>query len=106
MGRSCCELTLLPRREFGEITMVITLPVHMSTNAVRTCKSGHVSSEDIHFVIKDFRLPRFSFGDERLVQHIEHVLTDTLKLELNLLAVVTNSANMFICTLRLLFLLD
>lgn len=51
---------------------------------------------NIHLVVKDLRLARLGFWDERLVKHIEHVLADLLKLGLDLLTIVTDGANVLV----------
>ena len=60
----------------------------------------------LHLVIENLRLARLGLGDEMLVQHVEHILAHLLELGLDLLAVVTNGANVLIRALGLLFLFD
>ena len=57
-------------------------------------------------MVEDFGLAGLSLRDERLVQDVEHILADLLKLGLDLLAVVPNGANVLVRALGLLFLLD
>jgi hypothetical protein len=57
-------------------------------------------------VIEDLGLARLGLWDERLIQDIEHILANFLEFGLNLLAIVTNGANMLVRALRFLLLLD
>ena len=59
-----------------------------------------------HLVVEDLGLASLSLGDEGLVQDIQHILAHLLQLSLDLLAVVTDSANVLIGALGLLLLLD
>lgn len=47
-------------------------------------------------MIKDFGFPGLGLRDERLIQHIEHILAHTLQFGLDFLAVFTDSANVLI----------
>ena len=60
----------------------------------------------LHLVVKDLGFPGLSLGDQGFVQHVEHILAHLLKLRLDLLAVVTDGADVLVRTLGLLFLLD
>ncbi len=57
-------------------------------------------------MVKDLGLSRLSLGDKRLIQYIEHVLTDTLKFGFNFLAIVTNSAYVLVRAFGLFFLFN
>ena len=59
-----------------------------------------------HFMVKHLRLARLSLRDKRLVQDIKHILANAFKLGFDLLAIVTNGANVLIRSFRLLFLLN
>ena len=50
----------------------------------------------IHFVVEHLGLARFSLGDERLVQHIEHILADFLEFGLDLLTIIPNGADVLV----------
>ena len=57
-------------------------------------------------MIEHLALARLRLRDEAVVKHIEHILADVLKLELDLLAVLADEADVLVRTLRLLLLLD
>lgn len=57
-------------------------------------------------MVEDLGLSRLGLGDERIVEDVEDVLADLFKLELDLLTVVTDSANVLLRALGLLLLLD
>ncbi len=57
-------------------------------------------------MIEDLGLARLGLWNQRIVQNIENILTDSLQLSLDLLAVVADGSNMLIGPFRLLFLLD
>lgn len=57
-------------------------------------------------MVKDLGLSGLSLWDQRLVQDVEDILADLLKLRLDLLTVVTDGRNMLVGTLRLLLLLN
>ena len=61
---------------------------------------------DAHLVVKDLGLARLGLGDEALVKDVQNILADLLKLGLNLLTVVADSANVLLRALGLLLLLD
>ena len=60
MSRSRCDLAFLARRKFGEIAMVVSLPV------VRLvyCDRKKKSTKGVHFVVENLGLSRFSLWDE------------------------------------------
>lgn len=60
----------------------------------------------VHFVVEDLGLARLGLGDERLIEDVEDVLADLLKLGLDLLSVFADGANVLIRALGLLLLLD
>jgi len=57
-------------------------------------------------VVEDLGLAGLGLGNERVVEDVEHILADLLKLCLNLLAVVTDGSNVLLRALGLLLLLD
>jgi hypothetical protein len=59
-----------------------------------------------HLVVKDLGLARLGLGDEGVVEDVEDILADLLKLGLNLLAVVADGADVLLRALGLLLLLD
>lgn len=61
---------------------------------------------NIHLVIEDFAFTGFRFDNQRLVQDIKHILADTFELELNLLTIITDGANMLVRSFWLLFLFN
>ena len=61
---------------------------------------------DAHLVVEDLGLARLGLGDERVVEDVEDILADLLKLGLDLLAVVADGADVLLRALGLLLLLD
>lgn len=61
---------------------------------------------NLHLVVEDLGLSSLGLGDESLVEDVEDILADLLQFGLDLLAVVTDNANVLIGTLGLLLLLD
>jgi hypothetical protein len=61
---------------------------------------------DEHLVVEDLGLAGLSLGNEGLVEDVEDILADLLKLGLDLLTVVTNGSNVLVRALGLFFLLD
>ena len=57
-------------------------------------------------MVEDLRLSGLGLGDQGLIQDIQDILADLLKLGLNLLTVITDGRDMLVGTLRLLLLLD
>ena len=57
-------------------------------------------------MIKDLRLSGLCFRDQVLIENVQNILADLLKLGLDLLTVVADSSDMLVCTLGFLFLLD
>ena len=57
-------------------------------------------------MVEDLGLARLGLGDERVVEDVEDILADLLKLGLDLLAVITDGANVLLGALGLLLLLD
>jgi hypothetical protein len=51
---------------------------------------------DSHLVIEHLRLARFGLWDERIVEDIEDILADFLKLGFDLLAVVADGRDMLL----------
>jgi len=108
VGSGCSNLALLARSKLSKVAVVVTLPVIGAMLANHTwMQRGLLSTDrDIHLVIEDLGLSRLSLGDQRLVQHIKNILADFLEFGLDLLAVVTDSGNVFVGTLGLFLLLD
>ena len=104
MGSGGSNLALLARRKFGEIAVIIALPVSTSWSAPDNGKL--TGKQCIHLVIEDLRLSGLCLGNQVLIENVQNILADLLKLGLDLLAIVADSSNMLICTLGLLFLLD
>jgi len=108
VGSSGSKLALLAGSELGKITVVVTLPRFCSVVSSRTdifhrYKSNRIN---IHLVVEDLGLAGSSVGDEGVVEDIEDILADLLELGLDLLAVVTDGADVLLGSLGLLFLLD
>jgi hypothetical protein len=59
-----------------------------------------------HLVVEDLGLAGLGLGDERVVEDVEDILADLLKLGLDLLAVVADGADVLLRALGLLLLLD
>jgi hypothetical protein len=59
-----------------------------------------------HLVVEDLGLARLGLGNEGVVEDVEDILADLLKLGLNLLAVVADGADVLLRALGLLLLLD
>lgn len=57
-------------------------------------------------MIEDLRLARLSLRDERVIKNLQNILANTLEFGLDLLAVFTDGADMFLRTFALLLLLD
>lgn len=55
---------------------------------------GEGVSGCIHLVVEDLGLARGGVGDEALIEHVEHVLADLLKLRLDLAAVLPNDVDL------------
>lgn len=61
---------------------------------------------DAHLVVEDLGLARLGLRDEGVVEDVEDILADLLKLGLDLLAVVADGADVLLRALGLLLLLD
>jgi hypothetical protein len=57
-------------------------------------------------VVEDLGLAGSSIGDQAVIQNVQDILADLLKLELNLVTVVADGANVLIGAFGLLLLLD
>ena len=57
-------------------------------------------------MVEDLALAGLGLGDEAVIEDIEHVLADLLKLGLDLLTVVADDADVLVRALGLLLLLD
>lgn len=57
-------------------------------------------------MVKHLALTTLSLGDQELVKHVQNILTHLLELELDLLAVLADGANVLVGAFRLLLLLD
>lgn len=60
----------------------------------------------VHLVVEHLGFAGFGFGDQRLVQNIKNILAHAFEFGLDLLTVLANDSNVFLRTLRVLFLLD
>lgn len=98
-------LALLAGCELGEVAVVVSLPVHGSINTHHSYRSSGVNV-NVHLVVEHLALTGLRLGDEALVENIEHILTHPLKLELDLLAVLADDADVLVRALGLLFLLN
>ena len=59
-----------------------------------------------HLVVEDLALASLGLGNEALVENVEDILADLLKLKLDLLTVLADDANVLLGALGLLLLLD
>lgn len=59
-----------------------------------------------HLVVEDLGLSSLGLGDKSLVENIKHILAHLLQLGFDLLAVVTNDADVLLRALILLLLFD
>jgi hypothetical protein len=64
------------------------------------------SGFDVHLVVENLGLARLGLGDEGLIEDVQDILANLLKLGLDLLAVVADGANVLLRALGLLLLLD
>jgi hypothetical protein len=64
------------------------------------------SKRHAHLVVEDLGLASLGLGDESLVKDVKDILANLLQLGLDLLAVVTDNADVLIGALGLLLLLD
>jgi len=68
--------------------------------------ASHYARANIHLVVEDLALASLSLGDKAVVQDIEHILAHLLELELDLLAVLADDADVLVRALGLLLLLN
>ena len=59
-----------------------------------------------HLVVEHLALTSLGLGNEALVENVEDILADLLKLKLDLLTVLADDANVLLGALGLLLLLD
>ena len=104
MGSGSGNLALVARSELSQVTVVVTLPVIMYQLSILL--QLEVSKAHAHLVVEDLGLASLGLGNEGFIEDVQDILADTLKLGLNLLAVVTDNANVLLRALRLLLLLD
>ena len=57
-------------------------------------------------MIEHLGFTRLGLGDQRLIEHVEHILADFLQLGLDLLTVITDGADVLVRALGLLLLLN
>jgi hypothetical protein len=102
------SLALVTRGELGEVTVVVTLPVSQCVSVLSSLSRSAMfcSPKHIHLVVEDLALAGLGLGDKALVENVEDILADLLKLELDLLAVLADDANVLLGALGLLLLLD
>jgi hypothetical protein len=60
----------------------------------------------VHLVVEYLRLASLGLRNEELIEHVEDILADSLELILDLLAVLSDSADVLIRSLGLFLLLD
>lgn len=60
----------------------------------------------VHLVVEDLGFTRLGLGDQRLIEHIEDILANLLKLGLDLLTIVADGANVLVGTSGFFLLLD
>ena len=69
-------------------------------------KAGGRGGERAHLVIEDLGLAGLGFRNQALVEHVKDILTDRLKLLLDLLTVLADGSNVLVGTFGFLLLLD
>ena len=52
--------------------------------------------DDLHLMVEHLGFPGLGLGNERFIENIEYILANTLQLCLDLLTVITNSADMLV----------
>ena len=60
----------------------------------------------VHLVVEHLALAGLGLGNEAVVEDVQHILADLLELQLDLLAVFADDADVLVRALGLLFLLD
>lgn len=80
--------------------MVITLPANKESAAPSLILNHESFTTEgkwcnAHLVVENLGFPRLSLGNEKLVQNIQNILADLLKLGLDLLPIVADGANVF-----------
>jgi len=107
MRSSRSTLALLTGSELGKVAVVVALPVDMLSASRRAIRTESAQSRArIHLVVEDLALAALGFGDQAIVEHIEHILADLLELQLNLLTVLADDADVLVRALCLLLLLN
>lgn len=101
------SLALLAGCELRKVAVVVTLPASRQS-ALRslTWYARSIAAGHSHLMVEDLALARLRLRDQALVEHIEHILADTLKLLLDLLTVGADDVDMLVGALSFLFLLD
>lgn len=97
------DLALLARSKLSKVTVVVTLPTWLLAFFFYQHKKVH---EYAHLVVEDLGLARLGLRDEGIVEDVEDILADLLKLCLDLLSVVANGANVLLRALGLFLLLN
>jgi len=69
-------------------------------------QEGMKGGVDVHLVVEDLGLSRGGVGNEGLVEDVEDILANLLKLAFDLVAVLLDGADVLLGTLGLLLLLD
>jgi len=101
MSSSSSGLALLAGCEFGEISVVVALPVH----SVRSCDCIRLAM-CLHLVVEDLGLASLGLGDQSFVEDIEDVLADFLELCFDLLTVVSDGSDVLVRAFGFLLLFN
>src|SRR5689334_15000153 len=101
MSGSSSGLALLARCELGEISVIVTLPIH----SVRNC-DYKVWAICLHLVVEDLGLAGLGLRNQSFVEDIENVLADFLELCFDLLTVISDGSDVLVRALGLLLLLN
>ena len=94
--------------------MVVTLPGLEKSTAQRLLVMKQEDDRDwrdcgglnVHLVIEHLGFTRLGLGNQRLIEHVKHILADLLQLGLDLLTIITDGADVLVGALGLLLLLD
>jgi len=91
-------LALLTGSELGEVSVVVALPVSpLSVQLLWNVTRG--IGCHAHLVVEDFGLAGLGLGNQRLVEDVQDILADLLKLGLDLLAIVADGRDMLVSAL-------
>ena len=87
--------TLISNGKFGEVTVVVTLPVSRVSNVIQSS----VCASTLHLMVEYLRLTALSRGDEVLIKDVKDVFANVCKFGLNLLAILLDQRNLALITL-------